>query len=309
MSGALVGRLAGLLESRMSRRSVFVRSVFVGSAVAVGGVDFVVKPQGAYAQICSCGDPACGCGSTCCEGFSEFCCVLNGGYNYCPSNTIMGGWWKADGSAYCSGPRYYMDCNATCACDNGCGGGYQFCDPGCDGRNCECAEGDCNNWVTGCFQFRYGQCNQDVNCIGRIVCRVVACIPPWQVDPTCTTTNAEDDSTADMNVSCNTAVPSPPKEETNMATPVFSSRPGQLDVLYVRDGTLFHDWIFVGQGSWGSESLQGRTGQTVKFPDQQPQWSVQDGQLWVTVQDTYGNTWAFAQTVPNGSGWGVNELP
>ena len=29
----------------------------------------------------------------------------------------MGGWWVADNSSYCGGPRYYMDCNATCTCD------------------------------------------------------------------------------------------------------------------------------------------------------------------------------------------------
>ena len=51
----------------------------------------------------------------------------------------MGGWWMADNSSYCDGPRYYMDCNATCASDNGCGEGFPFCSPGCDGTNCGCA--------------------------------------------------------------------------------------------------------------------------------------------------------------------------
>ena len=41
------------------------------------------------------------------------------GTNSCPPGTIAGGWWKADGSSYCAGPRYYIDCNATCRC--GCG--------------------------------------------------------------------------------------------------------------------------------------------------------------------------------------------
>ena len=68
----------------------------------------------------------------------------------------------------------------------GTGGG--FCDPGCDGVDCGCGPGGCDSYVTGCFQFRYGQCNQDVACMGRIVCRVVACVPPWEIDPTCTTT-------------------------------------------------------------------------------------------------------------------------
>ena len=135
---------------------------------------------------------------------------MNGGYNYCPTNTVMGGWWKADNSSYCGGPRYYMDCNATCQCSTGCGNGWGFCEPGCDGVTCGCGPNGCNSYVTGCFQFRYGQCNQQVDCIGRIVCRVVACVPPWEIDPTCTTTNAQDNSTAEQNAACWTpAFPSP----------------------------------------------------------------------------------------------------
>ncbi len=123
----------------------------------------------------------------------------------------MAGWWKADNSSFCNGPRYYMDCNAACACDSGCGSGFPFCDPGCDGLECTCGPAGCDSFVTGCFQFRYGQCNQQLACVGRIVCRVVACVPPWTVDPSCTTTNAQDDSTAEQNEPCWTpAPPSPP---------------------------------------------------------------------------------------------------
>ena len=72
----------------------------VGSAVAVGsGVDLLLRPGTAYAAVCTCGSSACGCGSTCCAGFSEFCCSINGGYNYCPTGTMMGGWWMADNSS------------------------------------------------------------------------------------------------------------------------------------------------------------------------------------------------------------------
>ena len=210
MSTNLVERAAGFLESRLSRRSVITRSAFAGSAIAAARLDYVLRPGSAYQAICSCGNPSCGCGSTCCQGFSEFCCTINGGYNYCPANTVMGGWWKANGSSYCNGPRYYMDCNAVCNCDTGCGNGFPFCERGCTDAQCGCGQGSCANWAVGCFQFRYGQCNQDVGCLGAILCRVVACIPPWEVDPSCTTTNAEDDGTANMNVPCNTSVPSPP---------------------------------------------------------------------------------------------------
>jgi hypothetical protein len=212
MSTTLVEKASGFLESRLSRRSFINRSAYAGSAVAIGsGLDLVLRPTTAYGLVCTCGNGNCGCGSTCCAGFTEFCCSVNGGYNYCPTNTIMGGWWKADNSSYCGGPRYYMDCNATCGCDTGCGGGWGFCETGCDGTDCGCGPNGCDSYVTGCFQFRYGQCNQQVDCIGRIVCRVVACVPPWEVDPTCTTANAQDNGTAEQNEACWTsAPPSPP---------------------------------------------------------------------------------------------------
>ncbi|MGA8724777.1 MAG: hypothetical protein WB565_07025 [Acidimicrobiales bacterium] len=208
----LVDRAAGFLESRLSRRSFINRSAFAGSAVAVGaGFDLALRPGTAYGQICTCGDANCGCGSTCCSGFSEFCCSINGGYNWCPAGSLLGGWWKADNSSYCGGPRYYMDCHASCQCLTGCGNGWGFCDTGCDGTACGCGPAGCDSFVTGCFQFRYGQCNQQVACVGRILCRVVACVPPWQVDPTCTTTLAVDDSTAEQNEPCWTpAPPAPP---------------------------------------------------------------------------------------------------
>ena len=207
----VVERAAGFLESRLSRRSFINRSAYAGSAVAIGsGLDLVLTPTSAYALVCSCGNANCDCGSTCCAGFSEFCCSVNGGYNYCPTNTVMAGWWKADNSSYCGGPRYYMDCNATCGCTTGCGNGWQFCDTGCDGVACGCGPQGCDSYVTGCFQFRYGQCNQQVDCLGRIVCRVVACVPPWTVDPTCTTALAVDDSTAEQNEPCWTPEPPTP---------------------------------------------------------------------------------------------------
>ena len=210
LTGAAVTRASRLLDSRFSRRSMINRSAFVGSAVAIGGgLDLALKPGTAYGQICPCGNEDCDCGSTCCAGFSEFCCAVTG-YNYCPSNTVMGGWWMADNSSFCNGPRYYMDCNATCSCTDGCGNGFGFCDPGCDGTNCGCGSNGCDSYLTGCLQFRYGQCNQDVECLGRIVCRVVACVPPWQVDPSCTTAVAVDNSTAEQDEPCWTPAPPMP---------------------------------------------------------------------------------------------------
>ena len=203
MSTTLVERASGFLGTRLSRRSFINRSAYAGSAVAIGsGLDLILRPGTAYGLVCNCGNNNCGCGSTCCAGYTEFCCSVNDGYNYCPTNTVMGGWWKADNSSYCGGPRYYMDCNATCQCSTGCGNGWGFCEPECDGVTCGCGTNGCDSYATNCFQFRYGQCNQQLDCIGRIVCRVVACVPPWEIDPTCTTTNAEDDSTAEQNAAC-----------------------------------------------------------------------------------------------------------
>jgi len=210
---SLVERAAGFLETRVSRRNFINRSAYAGSAVAIGaGLDLALRPGTAYGAICTCVGTSCNCGSKCCAGFSEFCCSINGGYNWCPEGSIMGGWWKADNSTYCgNGPRYYMDCHASCNCTTGCGNGWGFCEPSCDGETCGCGPNGCNSYVTNCFQFRYGQCNQQVSCIGRIRCRVVACVPPWTVDPTCTTTLAVDNSTAEMNEPCWTsAKPSPP---------------------------------------------------------------------------------------------------
>ena len=210
LSTALVARTSRVLDAHLTRRSLINRSAFVGSAVAAGsGLDLVLKPGTAYGQICECGNAGCGCGSTCCSGFSEFCCAVSGA-NFCPANTVMGGWWVADNSSYCGGPRYYMDCNSTCSCTSGCGGGFGFCETECDGTQCGCGSLGCDSYLTGCLQFRYGQCNQDVACMGRIVCRVVACVPPWTVDPSCTTAVAVDDSTAEQTEPCWTTAPPAP---------------------------------------------------------------------------------------------------
>jgi hypothetical protein len=202
-----------------------------------------------------------------------------------------------------------MDCNAQCSC--GCGDGESFCDPSCDGLDCGCALGDCDNYVSGCFQFRYGQCNQDVACIGRIACRVVACIPPWEVDPTCTTTNAEDDGTAEQNAACWTdappSPPPPPEEEFMGVSPAIPST-GQMNVFQVAFGVLWHKWTQGGGSPWGNESVTGVAGVDVTFPDQVPQVVVAGGQIIVTVEDFNASVWYFAQDEGT-AGWGVAELP
>jgi len=196
----LVDKLSGLLARRTGRRGFLARSAVVGSAIAANPVTYALKPTTAYAAICSCNGSACDCGQLCCDGYTEFCCTLSG-ENKCPPGTLLGGWWKVDGSGFCGGgARYYMDCNAPC---NGCGcGGNGICSGACSGTGCGCAFGNCNNRKAGCTMFRYGQCNQHVGCIGPIVCRVVTCVPPWALDASCTTTVRVDGATAGHDRAC-----------------------------------------------------------------------------------------------------------
>lgn len=172
----------------------------VGSALVTTPVQFALRPGTAHAAICSCSGSACACGSLCCDGYTEFCCTISG-QNSCPPGTLTGGWWKVDGSNYCGGKaRYYIDCNAQCG-SCGCGPGG-ICSGSCSGTACGCARGSCGNRKAGCTGFRYGQCNQNVACLGPIVCRVVTCIPPWQTDATCGTAIRVDDATRYHNRPC-----------------------------------------------------------------------------------------------------------
>src|SRR5215831_3617354 len=142
MSARSVTReLGGFLLSRTSRRGFLAKATVTATALSVAPVDLLIRPGSAYAQICECAPGTdCDCSQPCCDGYTQFCCTINNGINACPPGTFAGGWWKADGSAYCAGPRYYIDCMGECtAC--GCAGG-NFC-PGCDNLTCECALGQC----------------------------------------------------------------------------------------------------------------------------------------------------------------------
>src|SRR5690606_25585332 len=77
-----------------------------------------------------------------------------------------------------------------------------ICSGSCSGTGCGCANGDCNNRKAGCTQFRYGQCNQHMACIGPIICRVATCVPPWAMNSTCTTTTRVDYNTASHDRAC-----------------------------------------------------------------------------------------------------------
>ena len=177
-----------------TRRSFLVRTAIFGSALAVNPIRYLLRPGSAYASLCG---PDASCGS----GWTAFCCTVNGGQNTCPPGSSPAGWWKADNSGFCnSGPRYYIDCNASCG-SCGCGSSG-LCNPSCAACSCHCASGTCDERFTCCNLFRYGQCHQDMACVGPIVCRVVTCVAPWEFDATCTTTSATANATALHDAPC-----------------------------------------------------------------------------------------------------------
>jgi hypothetical protein len=182
---------------------MLVRSAVVGSALATNPVDFTLKPISAFAATCQCRGQNCSCGTACCDGYTEFCCTLTGD-NKCPGGTIPAGWWRAEGSGLCGGAsRFYMDCNQLLS------------EPSC---GCQCAGDDCGNRVTCCVHFRYGQCHQEISQVGAIVCRVITCTPPWELDSTCTTTDAVDNATAFHDAPCLHTPPPKPKPVGRLET-------------------------------------------------------------------------------------------
>ena len=168
---------AALGGSRTSRRSFLTRTAVLGSALAVGPIDFILKPGTAYGYLCG----------TCSDGWTAFCCTIMNGRNVCPPNSFVAGWWKADNAAYCCGAaRYIIDCNATCPTQ----------------CSCRCAGDSCDGRRTCCNQFRYGQCNTQIACYGPVVCRVATCTPPWEYDPSCTRSSATDNKTVNHGAPC-----------------------------------------------------------------------------------------------------------
>lgn len=178
------------------------------TALSVAPLTYLLKPVPAYAAICSCSGQDCDCGDLCCDGYTEFCCSIFG-ENVCPTGTVPAGWWKADGAGVCDTsagpqPRYYLDCNITDCGDCGCSSNG-ICSGSCQDPHtytCGCANGDCHLRKSSCTGFRYGQCNQDIQCVGPIVCRVVTCTAPWVWDENCTTSSATDNNTRFHNAPC-----------------------------------------------------------------------------------------------------------
>jgi hypothetical protein len=194
----VVDRTSGFLDARLSRRSFIARATLLGTAVAASGCAVVTRPGSPYSRITDCGP-----NDLCRDGYTDFCCTINDGVNACPPNTAPAGWWRADFSVYCNGTRYYIDCNEVC-----CGPlrGDGFC-AGC--AECRCARG-CDTRKVHCNYFRYGQCNQVMANVGPIACRMVTCVPPYQLDLGCSPSGAVDNSTANHFTDCSRFVPPAP---------------------------------------------------------------------------------------------------
>ena len=181
----LVERLAGLLGSPVwNRRSFLVRTALFGSAVAVAPKEFALEPRTAYQSIC-------GLSTSCHDGYTAFCCTINGGANFCPTGTFIAGWWKADRASFCGGKaRYYVDCNGL---------------PNTE-WHCHCpSTSTCDKRHVSCVQFRYGNCHTDIAIDvhkSPVVCRLVTCTPPWQFDPKCLTTSFTDQNTVTHSAPC-----------------------------------------------------------------------------------------------------------
>lgn len=183
---------------RDTRRNFLVKLAMVSTAMVVAPFNYVFRPLTAMAAVCG---PAPGCN----DGYSAFCCTVNRGLNQCPPGHIVGGWWKAAGSSYCisggsTSARYYIDCHPRCNCTTGCG---NFCTSNCYACNCECPDTTtCDKRHTCCAVFRYGQCNTSTGCIGPVSCRVVSCVPPYQLFDECGSTQLSDNFTAEQTAPC-----------------------------------------------------------------------------------------------------------
>lgn len=212
MTQRLVDGVSSFLEQRTSREGFLARCAVVGSAMMVGPVRYLLYPKSALAVCAECcsGTSCTGSGGWC-DGYTTFCCTINGGSNTCPSGTVVAGWWLCSPSTYCSsGTRYYIDCNASCNCTTGCTGTVHtdcgsnpnpICSSSCYSCTCQCAACNCSNRSTCKNRFRYGNCNTQVNCVGPIICRVVSCSAPYNWT-NCNTSSCSDSNTCQHTATC-----------------------------------------------------------------------------------------------------------
>ncbi len=190
----LVRSVGAAIEGHTTRRQFVARTTLFATAAVVSRGSIMVRPGVPYQVVTGCPDD-----SLCSDGYTDFCCTINNGVNACPPDTVAAGWWRADHSAYCDGPRFYIDCNEVC-CTRPVGDFCLGCGP------CQCRDG-CDSRIINCLHFRYGQCGQDVEALGAIACRMVTCVPPYLLDLGCTDELAVDNLTANHITDCLLDVP------------------------------------------------------------------------------------------------------
>jgi hypothetical protein len=105
--------------------------------------------------------------------------------------------------------------------------------------------------------------------------------------------------------------PDPTMEVPMPVSEAVTFNPGRSDVFQVSFGTLWHKWLT--NGAWHNEALTGPFGVAVPargttLPDQRPSVAILGNQCIVTVEDTAGRGWYFAQNTGSPD-WGVNEMP
>ena len=198
MTSKLLDAATRVLDTHTSRRGFLRRAAMVGTALVAAPAAFILRPNTAWGAVVP---SNCGPLDSCKDGWTDFCCNIHG-VNTCPPGSLIAGWWRAEGNTYCDGnSRYYMDCNAADCGSCGCGSSGT-CSHTCVDCECQCSHDNCDERRTCCTSFRYGQCNNQEPCIGPIVCRVVTCVPPWEWDSTCTTTDAHSQVTYGHNSAC-----------------------------------------------------------------------------------------------------------
>ncbi len=204
----LLERLSSRLGGPVwNRRSFLVRTALFGSAVAIAPKEFALEPRTAYQSVC-------GLSANCHDGYTGFCCTINGGGNFCPTGTFIAGWWKADRASFCGGKaRYYIDCNGL---------------PNTE-WHCHCpSTSTCDKRHVSCVQFRYGNCHTEIAIDVKkspVVCRLVTCTPPWQFDPACTTASFTDQETVTHSAPC---LPGPNASEITKKWSDLGGRGGEF---------------------------------------------------------------------------------
>ncbi len=185
----LVNRVSRHLGKRSTRRSFLVKSAVVGSALAVNPLQYVFRPGHRVR-----GDRV--------RPRGRLCVGVDG--------VLLLGEQRPERVPARIHPRRLVEDRQLLVLRwrrpvhprlqrelGGCGcGSSGICAPGCYNCGCRCNTGSCDQRRHCCNQFRYGQCHQELACVGPVVCRVATCAPPWQWDPTCTTTSATANATA-----------------------------------------------------------------------------------------------------------------